>query len=68
MFRLSNKVIQVCFSDGDDVLLHTTSQMITYTDVNGIRQTLPLSELSIHDCKTKESASDNVGNDEKNAD
>lgn len=67
VFRLSNKVIQVCFTDGDDVLLHTISQMITYTNMTGMRQTLPLSALAIHDCKLEENSNNEVDDEEEKA-
>ena len=43
IFRLSNKTIQVCFLDRAEVILSSETKVVTYTDANGKRLTIPLS-------------------------
>eukprot|EP00758_Cryptobia_borreli_P001280 Tbor_TRINITY_DN2094_c0_g1::TRINITY_DN2094_c0_g1_i1::g.12139::m.12139/K06631/PLK1; polo-like kinase 1 len=44
IFRLSNKTIQVCFFDRAEVILSSETKVVTYTDAQGKRITIPLSK------------------------
>ena len=43
MFRLSNKIVQVCFQDKTEIILSSESRVVTYCNKKGDRQTYPLS-------------------------
>ena len=43
MFRLSNKVVQVCFQDHTEIILSSESRVVTYANKKGERSTYPLS-------------------------
>jgi polo-like kinase 1 len=43
MFRLSNKIVQVCFQDHTEIILSSESRIVTYVNKVGDRQTYPLS-------------------------
>ena len=43
MFRLSNKIVQVCFQDKTEIILSSESRVVTYCNKKGERQTYPLS-------------------------
>ena len=43
MFRLSNKIIQVCFQDKTEIILSSESRVVTYANKKGERTTYPLS-------------------------
>jgi polo-like kinase 1 len=45
IFRLSNKVVQVHFHDGTEIILSSEARLVTYTDARGERKTFPLSTL-----------------------
>jgi polo-like kinase 1 len=42
MFRLSNKVVQVIFHDGTEVVLFSDSKAVSYRNKKGERVILPL--------------------------
>lgn len=44
VFRLSNRVIQVCFNDGSEVILSSESRVVTFV-ANSARRTMPLSSV-----------------------
>ena len=43
MFRLSNKIVQVCFQDKTEIILSSESRVVTYCNKKGDRMTYPLS-------------------------
>lgn len=43
MFRLSNKIVQVCFQDHTEIILSSESRIVTYTNKKGERSSYPLS-------------------------
>ena len=43
MFRLSNKIVQVCFQDHTEIILSSESRIVTYVNKKGERSTYPLS-------------------------
>ena len=43
MFRLSNKIVQVNFQDGTEIILSSESKVVTYVNKKGERQSYPLS-------------------------
>ena len=43
MFRLSNKIVQVCFQDKTEIILSSESRVGTYCNKKGERMTYPLS-------------------------
>jgi polo-like kinase 1 len=43
MFRLSNKIVQVCFQDHTEIILGSESRVVTYVNKKGERSTYPLS-------------------------
>ena len=43
MFRLSNKIVQVCFQDHTEIILSSESRIVTYVNKVGERTTYPLS-------------------------
>ena len=43
MFRLSNKIVQVCFQDHTEIILSSESRIVTYVNKRGERSTYPLS-------------------------
>jgi polo-like kinase 1 len=43
MFRLSNKIVQVCFQDHTEIILSSESRIVTYANKKGERSTYPLS-------------------------
>ena len=43
MFRLSNKIVQVCFQDHTEIILSSESRIVTYVNKKGDRSTYPLS-------------------------
>jgi polo-like kinase 1 len=46
IFRLSSKVIQVCFFDRTEVILSPESKVVTYTDASGRRRTILLASAA----------------------
>ena len=42
MFRLSNKIVQVCFQDKTEIILSSESRVVTYVNKKGERMTYPL--------------------------
>jgi len=42
MFRLSNKIVQVCFQDHTEIILSSESRVVTYVNKNAERSTYPL--------------------------
>ena len=44
LFRLSNKIVQVCFQDKSEIILASDSRMVTYQNRQGIRKTYTLQE------------------------
>lgn len=46
IFRLSNRTIQVCFQDKAEVILSSESKVVSYTEPNGRRRTIPLSAVA----------------------
>ncbi|EPY32471.1 polo-like kinase 1 [Angomonas deanei] len=48
VFRLSNKSVQVCFNDRAEVILSSEWKVVTFTDSQGNRQTLPLSSVAMN--------------------
>ena len=42
MFRLSNKIVQVCFQDHTEIILSSESRVVTYANKKGERSTYPL--------------------------
>ena len=42
MFRLSNKIVQVCFQDHTEIILSSESRIVTYVNKKGERSTYPL--------------------------
>ena len=42
MFRLSNKIVQVCFQDHTEIILLSESRIVTYVNKKGERSTYPL--------------------------
>ncbi len=43
MFRLSNKIVQVCFQDHTEIILSSESRVVTYANKKGERSSYPLS-------------------------
>jgi polo-like kinase 1 len=43
MFRLSNKIVQVCFQDHTEIILSSESRIVTYVNKKGERSRYPLS-------------------------
>ena len=43
MFRLSNKIVQVCFQDHTEIILSSESRVVTYVNKKSERSTYPLS-------------------------
>ena len=43
MFRLSNKIVQVCFQDKTEIILSSESRVVTYCNKKGERMNYPLS-------------------------
>ena len=43
IFRLSNKIVQVCFQDKTEIILSSESRVVTYCNKKGERMTYPLS-------------------------
>ena len=43
MFRLSNKIVQVCFQDHTEIILSSESRIVTYVNKKSERSTYPLS-------------------------
>jgi polo-like kinase 1 len=43
MFRLSNKIVQVCFQDHTEIILSSESRIVTYANKKGEKSTYPLS-------------------------
>jgi polo-like kinase 1 len=43
MFRLSNKIVQVCFQDHTEIILSSESRVVTYVNKKAERSTYPLS-------------------------
>jgi polo-like kinase 1 len=43
MFRLSNKIVQVCFQDHTEIILSSESRVVTYVNKKAERTTYPLS-------------------------
>jgi len=43
MFRLSNKIVQVCFQDHTEIILSSESRVVTYVNKKSERTTYPLS-------------------------
>lgn len=43
MFRLSNKIVQVCFQDHTEIILSSESRVVTYVNKKSERLTYPLS-------------------------
>ena len=43
MFRLSNKIVQVCFEDHTEIILDSESREVTYLNKKGGKATYPLS-------------------------
>ena len=43
LFRLSNKIVQVCFLDQTEIILSSETRVVTYVDKKGERLTFPLS-------------------------
>jgi polo-like kinase 1 len=43
IFRMSNKVVQVCFLDKSELVLCSESKIVTYVDRSGISSVYPLS-------------------------
>ena len=44
IFRFSNKVIQVCFQDRSQIIIHTLNKNITYTNKGGEKNVYPISK------------------------
>jgi polo-like kinase 1 len=42
LFRLSNKIVQVCFQDHTEIILSSESRVVTYVNKKGERLTYPL--------------------------
>lgn len=42
MFRLSNKIVQVKFTDNTEILLSSENKMVTYVNKKGERTNFPL--------------------------
>ena len=42
LFRLSNKIVQVCFLDQTEIILSSETKIVTYMDKKGVRTTYPL--------------------------
>jgi polo-like kinase 1 len=42
LFRLSNKIVQVCFQDKTEIILSSESRVVTYANKRGERTTYPL--------------------------
>ena len=42
MFRLSNKIVQVCFQDHTEIILSSESRVVTYVNKKSDRSTYPL--------------------------
>ena len=42
LFRLSNKIVQVCFLDQTEIILSSETKIVSYTDKKGIRTKYPL--------------------------
>ena len=43
LFRLSNKIVQVCFLDQTEIILSSETKIVTYVNKKGERLTYPLS-------------------------
>jgi polo-like kinase 1 len=46
IFRLSNRTIQVCFFDQTEVILSSETKVVTFTEANGRRRTIPLAAVA----------------------
>ena len=44
LFRLSNKIVQVCFLDQTEIILSSETKIVTYINKKGERLTYPLSD------------------------
>ena len=44
IFRFSNKIIQVCFQDRSQIIIHPLNQNITYINKNGEKSIYPLNK------------------------
>lgn len=44
MFRLNNKVVQVCFQDNSQIILCSDSRLVCYVNRSGSRMTMALQE------------------------
>ena len=44
MFRLNNKVVQICFQDNSEIILCSDSRLVTYVNRMGLRKTMTLQE------------------------
>ena len=44
IFRFSNKVIQVCFQDRSQIIIHTLNKNITYTNKGGEKSVYPINK------------------------
>mmetsp|Transcript_5117 Transcript_5117/g.6807 ORF Transcript_5117/g.6807 Transcript_5117/m.6807 type:complete len:96 (-) Transcript_5117:99-386(-) len=44
LFRLNNKVVQVCFQDNSQIILCSDSRLVCYVNRQGMRSTLALQE------------------------
>lgn len=44
MFRLNNKIVQVCFQDNSQIILCSDSRLVCYVNRTGTRQTMSLQE------------------------
>ncbi|EFC37695.1 predicted protein [Naegleria gruberi] len=45
IFRLSNKIVQVCFHDQTEIILTGDSNLVSYTDPQGVRTTYALNKV-----------------------
>ncbi|KAL9654905.1 hypothetical protein ABK040_008695 [Willaertia magna] len=45
IFRLNNKMVQVCFFDKTEIILNGENNLVTYTDAEGKRTTHPLNKI-----------------------
>ena len=43
MFRLSNKIVQVNFTDHTEIILNSENKLVTYLNKKGVRSNHPLS-------------------------
>ena len=46
MFRLSNKIVQVCFRDKTEILLSSEDRLVTYVNENGERNNYAMNSSS----------------------